>query len=103
MVMAALDAHIGIAEVSRNAGAYGYRTSCLDKARCLLDMQFQIRRNARRIEETRAVPERLRIATALGDVLRQRATGVDATDVQSAIRQHAECTAAADIGNLEPD
>ena len=47
--------------------------------------------------------QRLGIAAALGDVLGQRATGVDAAHVQRAVRQRAERAAAADIGDLEPD
>ena len=54
-------------------------------------------------EEAGAGTQCLGIAAAFGDVLGQRAVRVDAADIQRAIWQRAECAAAAEIGNLEPD
>ncbi len=103
MVMAALDACVGVAEIAGDAGADRHRPSGFHQARRLLDVQLEIGGDARRIEEAGAGTQCLRIAAAFGDVLGQRAAGVDAAHIQRAVRQRAECAAAADVGDLEPD
>ncbi len=58
---------------------------------------------SRRIEGTGTGAECIGITAAVGYVFGQCPIGVDAAHVERAIRQRAECAAAADVGDLEPD
>src|SRR5579871_4705496 len=103
MIMAPLNARIGVPEIAGDTRADRHRLAGLDQGGCLLDVQFKVSRNASRIEVTAARPQCLGIAAALRNVFRERAASVDPAHVQGTVRQRAERAAAADIGYLEPD
>ena len=103
VVVAAFDMCIGIAEVAGDAGADTDRPPRSDEAWCLLDMQFQVCTQPRRIEEAAAGTQHVGVAAAVGDVFGEGTPRVDPAHVQSTIRQRAKRSAAADIRYLEPD
>src|ERR1700736_5312875 len=72
MVVAAMDARLRIAEIPRNAAADRQRKSGFDQSWRLLDMHFEEGADRRRIELPAALPDRVDVAAAIGDVARKR-------------------------------
>src|SRR3954454_22912710 len=52
---------------------------------------------------TLAAAQRVRVATALCNMVCEASTGIDAGDLERPIWKRAESSTAADIGDLEPD